>query len=63
MLVGLNLFSMICMSVARSTPGSIVSTESIIPDALSLILGIRGSAGFNIPSAFGSTEVCYTGNP
>ena len=41
MFVGLKRFSIICTSVLLCTPRNIDSTDSITPDALSPIVGIR----------------------
>jgi len=57
MLVGLNRFSIIWISVARSTPGNRVSTELTMLDALSPASGMGGSDGKYVPSALGSLAV------
>ena len=54
MFVGLNLFSMICTRVLRSTPGNSTSTDAAIVDALSLSCWNRGWDGSYVPGALGS---------
>ena len=56
MLVGLNLFSIICTRVLRSTPGKSVSTESIMPLALSPwpLIGIW--VGYDVPGGLDSAR-------
>ena len=58
MFVGLKRFSIICTRVLLSTPGNMDSTDSITPDALSPIGGIRECVGNNVLRGFGSVKGC-----
>jgi len=56
MFVGLKWFSIICCGVVHSTPGNNISTDSMIPDALSHTygVGVKAWVRFDVASRLGS---------